>query len=174
MKVHLGDEMMHQVFWITECIALGRFATEGRCEYLVEQGVNRILNVSDAGNVVSPATHSFDEVVHFPLLDVSRIPDAEAIEILDALHALLTPEGARVYVHCTAGQIRSPTIVWLYLVACGLDPYEAGTLIGDRAPDAAPGHSKLVDEQLVVRVMAHGCDKFLPIPRAEILRPVEI
>lgn len=174
MKVHLGDELMQQVFWITECIALGRFATEGRCEYLVEQGINRILNVSDAASVVSPATHCFDEVVHCPLLDVSRIPDDAAISILDTLHSLLTPEGARVYVHCTAGQLRSPTIVWLYLVACGIDPHEAGTLIGKRAPDAAPGHSKLVDEQLVVRVMAHGRDNFLPPPREDILRPVEI
>ena len=174
MKVHLGDELLQHVFWITECIALGKFATEGRCEHLTEQGINRILNVSDAASVVSPATHCFGEVVHHPLLDVRRIPDDTAIEILDTLHRLLTPEGARVYVHCTAGQIRSPTIVWLYLVACGVEPHAAGNLIGHRAPDAAPGHSKLVDEQLIVRVIAHGRDHFLPIPREEILRPVEI
>lgn len=174
MKVHLGDEMMRQVFWITECIALGKFATEGRCECLIEQGINRILNVSDAASVVSPQTHCFEAVEHYPLLDVERIPDATAIEILDALHALVSPEGAKVYVHCTAGQIRSPTIVWLYLVACGIDPHEAGNIIGHRAPDAAPGHSKLIDEKLVVKVIAHGREHFLPIPREEILRPVEI
>ena len=174
MKVHLGDELMHQVFWITECIALGKFATEGRCEYLAEQGITRILNVSDSASVVAPETHPFEEVAHCPLLDVCRIPDETAITILDALHALVTPEGARVYVHCVAGQMRSPTIVWLYLVACGIDPHEAGNIIGHRAPDAAPGHSKLVDEKLVVRVIAHGRDNYLPIPREEILRPVEI
>ena len=95
------------------------------------------------------------------------------IDVIDRKIIELLQENSRVYVHCTAGQLRSPTIVWLYFVACGIEPHAAGTLIGERAPDAAPGHSKLVDEALVVRVIRHGQDNYLPLPRPEILTPVE-
>ena len=29
---------------------------------------------------------------------------------------------SQVYIHCIAGQLRSPTALWLYLMACGVPP----------------------------------------------------
>ena len=81
---------------------------------------------------------------------------------------------AHVYVHCIAGHLRSPTILWLYLIACGIPPEDAREWIEDRSPDAAPGEPRLIGPSHVFLAQKHGLDNFFPLPRGEVILPVEI
>lgn len=159
----LRDSATRRVFWITRRLALGAYASEARAEYLLAQGVTHILNVSESASVVDVRSGGFRQVADRAIADLERIPDADALACLDTLHEMLQEPGSKVYVHCIAGQNRSPTIVWLYLVACGIAPAEAKELIEKRTLDAVPGHAKLIDEALVQLVQAHGLARYLPL-----------
>ncbi len=164
-------DLRHRVYWITRRIAQGAFATDARAEYLLAEGITHVLNVSDAPSVVAAANGGFQCVRDCPVRDLERIPDDVAVRCLDALHAMLCDPGSKAYIHCTAGQNRSPVVLWLYLVACGLSRDKAAKMITDRSPDAVPVHSRLVDDQLVSLAQRRGRDHFLPLPDGDILSP---
>lgn len=153
-----SDDSFHQgVFWVTSRIAIGRFATPGRAKYLQSQGVTHLLNVSDAPSVISEAEFSFVELTDVPITDLNRIPDEQVVRCCDFMNrALEKARHNKIYVHCIAGQNRSPTVVWLYLVSCGADSEVAKRLIVSAFPDAIPGHSLLVDDALIAKVVSHG------------------
>jgi hypothetical protein len=98
----------------------------------------------------------FRSVVDVPITDLALITKDVAISSLDAMNGVISTQDAKLYVHCVACQNRSPTILWLFLLACGFDGFEAKKLITDRCPDAIPGHSLLVDSVLVDAVRIHG------------------
>ena len=135
-------------------------------------GVTHLLNVGEAPSVLSITDGPFREIAWHPVADLERIPDELASSCLTTLHRMVCEPDARVYVHCVAGWNRSPTMVWLYLVACGLPPESARALIEAHAPDAVPGHARLVDSALVERVQGLGRQSFFPHPRPEALVPV--
>jgi hypothetical protein len=89
-----------------------------------------------------------------PFASLKRAPD-------------LLADGVTHVLNCVAGQNRSPTIIWLYLVACGPEPAVAKELIERRTLDACPGHSLLVDDALVRVVREHGRLAYQPHPRPE-------
>jgi hypothetical protein len=153
---------------VTRCLAFGAFATPARLPALRELAVTLLLNVSDGPSLLS-IEHGFVEVAWHPLPDFARLSTTEVLNCLDTLHRMVLAPASGVYVHCTAGQNRSPTITWLYLVACGADGHSAKRWITDQAPDAVPGHPALVDEQLVETVRHYGAERFLPLARADIL-----
>lgn len=165
----LREGTKHRVSWITRRLALGAFATEARAQYLLAHGVTHILNVGEGASVIRAQPGGFIQVIDYPIADLARIPDAAALECLDILHEMLQAPAGKVYVHCIAGQNRSPTVLWLFLIACGLAPSEAKRRIEDRTPDAVPGHSLLIDEALVQLVQAHGAAHFLPLCDPQIL-----
>jgi protein-tyrosine phosphatase len=150
------------IYWITPRIAIGRFATPERCHRLIEQGVTHVLNVADAPSLSEIRQAGFVSVVDMPVADLQRIPDTIAVRCLDVIHEALTPAESKLYLHCTAGQNRSPTILWLYLVACGTQPDAAKRMIVLRCPDAIPGHNNLRDDQLIEVVRSHGKIRGLP------------
>jgi protein-tyrosine phosphatase len=153
------------VFQITDSIWLGPFASPERKPSLTAAHITHILNVGEAPNVLSIADGPFRDVIWHPIEDLERIPEHVAVECIESLHRMVLEVDARVYVHCIAGLNRSPTVVWLYLVACGIPPEEAKLLIEKRAPDAIAGHSKLVDAELVRAIQEIGYRRFLPHPR---------
>ena len=164
MKPNLPREgPKHRVFWITQRLAQGAFVTEARAEYLLAHGVTHILNVGEGTSIVRARPGGFRQVVDFPIVDLARIPDTQALACLDILREMLREPNGKVYIHCIAGQNRSPTILWLFLIACGLAPGDAKSLIENRTLDAVPGHSCLIDEALVRVVQAHGAAHFLPL-----------
>lgn len=165
--------MRRQIFWITRCIAQGPFATEARGAELLMDRVTHVLNVSDTPCRIHAGPDGFEEVAWEPVSDLERIPDELALRCLDTLHRMLTRPESRVYVHCVAGQIRSPTILWLYFVACGLSPSQARQRIEERTLDAVAGHSRLIDRNLVELVQRHGKAHYQPLPRPEILELAE-
>ena len=160
-----------KVFRITNSIWLGPFASPERKSTLTAARVNHILNVGEAPSVLTTDEGQFRSVVWHPITDLELIPEELAGACLTSLHQMLSEADARVYVHCIAGLNRSPTVVWLYLVACGVAPKEAKAVVEKRAPDAIAGHSKLVDAGLVAAVQRVGSEHFFPHPRPDALIP---
>jgi protein-tyrosine phosphatase len=126
--------------------------------------VTHVLNVSESENVICPEPDGLRAVVWLPVVDLELIPDEIALECIEQLHAFLCEPDARAYVHCIAGGNRSPTILWLYLIACGIEPEEARRAIGRRAISAVPGHPRMIDPRLVLVARGHG-RSWLPHPR---------
>src|SRR5580704_3733254 len=119
MEASLARGFEDGIFWITERIAIGRFATVERSRRLLELGVTHILNVGDTPSLAEVATAGFQSVAEVPLEDLTLIPCEAALRCLDLMHEVLSVPDSKLFVHCTAGQNRSPTVIWLYLVACG-------------------------------------------------------
>ena len=159
------------IFRITSSIWLGPFASPERKSALIETQISHILNVGEAPNVLTTDDGPFRGVVWHSIPDLELIPEELAIACLTSLHQMLSEADARVYVHCIAGLNRSPTVVWLYFVACGIAPNEAKAIVERRAPGAIAGHSKLVDAGLVAAIQKFGSEHFLPHPYPDVLIP---
>ena len=159
------------MYRITQCLSVGGFPSRERVKELLAAGVTHVLNVSDACNPVAVREGGFREVAWHPFDDFQRMPETDVLMALDTLHRMVSEPGAHVYVHCLAGHLRSPTILWLYLIACGFDAASARDLIEDRSPVAAPGARKLVGPSLVLRAQMHGLANYFPLPRGEVIVP---
>lgn len=145
------------VYWVTPRLAVGRFVDPPRRDVLLAQQVTHVLNVSDAASL--PETFaSFAQVCDVPIADLAPIPVDSALQCIDVIRQAMLVEDAKIYVHCIAGQNRSPTILWLFLIACGLAEEEAKSKINRVSPDAAPGHGLLVGEYLLAKVRAYGAE----------------
>jgi hypothetical protein len=158
------------MFRITECLSVGPFASPERAPRLLAAGVTHVLNVSDGPSVVTADT-GFAEVAHVPMHDSLRLPLFTMTWALDTLHRLASAPGAHVYVHCMAGQLRSPTILWLYLIALGVPPDDARDWIESHSPDAVAGHHRMVDHEHVLLAQKHGLANFFPHPRPNLIVP---
>lgn len=145
------------MFQVTPSIYLGPYPLPPTVEALHAAGVRRVLNVADGRGAYEESEPRFAEVAWHAVEDLQRIPPEVAAICLQTLHRLLHGEpDAKVYVHCAAGQNRSPTVIWLYLIAAGVSPDEARQRIESASPDAIPGHPKLVDEELVAWAREFG------------------
>ena len=90
------------------------------------------------------------------------------------VHSLVAVPKSHVYVHCMAGLVRSPTILWLYLIALGIPPTDARNWIEERRPLASAGSARMVDHEHVLLAQMHGLKHFFPHPRSDIIVPFEI
>ena len=162
------------MYRITEVLSVGRYATPERAAELLTAGITHILNVSGSPSQVVASEGGFREVVWVPLEDFSRLPIDLAAQVLDRLHGMASQPGSHVYIHCMAGQLRSPTVLWLYLIACGISPDDARDWIEKRSPEAAPGTRRMVDHEHVLFAQLHGLNNFFPLPRGEIIVPVVV
>lgn len=156
------EDMQNQIFRITQCISQGPFPTVDRVEALHQGRVSHVVNVSDAPSVILADEHSFDDVLDFPIPDFQRLPDKYVRTVLNALHNILKQGETRVFIHCVAGQNRSPTLLWLFLLACGLNAKEARRRIEERTLDAVAGNPSLVDDKLIEMVRDYGKEHFIP------------
>jgi hypothetical protein len=161
------------MYRITECLSVGPFASPERAEKLRAAGVTHVLNVSDGPSAVSSA-HGFAEVADVPMHDSRRLPSFTMVWALDTLHRMASEPDAHVYVHCMAGQLRSPTILWLYLIALGVSQDDARDWIEERSPDAVAGHHRMVDGSHVLLAQKHGLANFFPHPRPNLILPVPL
>lgn len=162
------------MYRITQVLSVGRFATAERAEILRAAGVTHILNVSGGPSHLSAADGGFREVAWEPLEDHSRLPPHTLVDLLDTIHRMSCEPESQVYVHCVAGHLRSPTVLWLYFIACGVSPEEARAWIEQRSPDAAPGHSRMITDEHVCFAQQHGLANFQPHPRPETIVPYEL
>jgi protein-tyrosine phosphatase len=151
------EESVHSVYWITPRIAVGRYLTPERARHLRDRGVTHILNVGENPSIVHRQDFDFAAIVDQPIVDLELIPvDAAQNCVATLCEMLRSTSDSKVYVHCLAGQNRSPTIAWLFLIACGLDRTQGKRRITDRIYDAVPGHSALVDDPLIQSVVESG------------------
>ncbi|QJW96408.1 dual specificity protein phosphatase family protein [Frigoriglobus tundricola] len=158
------------MYRITECLSVGPFASAERAANLLTAGVTHVLNVSDRPSHLS-AAHGFVEIADVAMSDSQRLPSFTTVRTLDTLHRMASAPGAHVYVHCMMGQLRSPTIIWLYLIALGVPAKDARDWIESRAPDAVAGHHRMVDESHVLLAQKHGLAHFFPHPRDNLIIP---
>lgn len=161
------------MYRITRALSVGSFASLQRAERLRAAGVTHVFNVSNSPSQLCASEHGFEEVAWSPLEDTCTLPMPLMLESLNHLHRLASRPNAHVYVHCVYGQLRSPTILWLYLIACGVSPNEAREWIEKRSPDAAPGARRLANDSHILAAQKHGLDNFFPLPRGEVIVPVE-
>lgn len=158
------------MFRLTAALSVGRFPPAERAADLRSAGVTHVLNVSGAPSQLDRA--DFRDIVWLPIDDAVSLRSATVLPILDALHHMTIGDDAHVYAHCAAGQLRSPTVLWLYLVACGADADAARAAIVARVPGADPGPDRWVPPDLVRLVREHGAARFLPHPRPAAVEPV--
>lgn len=158
------------MYRVTQCLSVGPFASAERAPVLLAAGVTHVLNVSESPNHISVGD-GFANVVWVPMSDSRQLAPATAVQALGALHEFASLPESRVYVHCIAGQIRSPTILWLYLLALGVPLQDARDWIESRAPEAVAGHFRMVDHKHISLAQEHGRAHFLPLARPELIAP---
>src|SRR5262245_16367456 len=122
------------MYRITRVLSIGPFASPERAEQLRAAGVTHVLNVSDAASEISASESGCKNVAWVPMSDSHRLQLGTAVSALDALHGMASAPGSHVYVHCVAGLVRSPTILWLYLISLGVSPRDARKWIQERVP----------------------------------------
>jgi hypothetical protein len=130
-----------------------------------------VLNVSHQPSEVWGGPGSFASVAWVPMSDSRRLMPATAVRAIDTLHQLASVPDSHVYVHCVAGLVRSPTILWLYLLALGVPPGDARDWIEERVPMANPGSSRMVDREHVRLAQMHGLMHYFPHPRPDLVVP---
>jgi protein-tyrosine phosphatase len=158
------------MFRITECLSLGPFASRERAGVLRAAGVTHVLNVSDMPSEVSVAD-GFASVAFVPMSDSRRLQPATLLRALDTLHELASVPDSRVYVHCVAGLVRAPTVLWLYLVALGVPQRDARTWIESRSKMANAGSSRMTDREHIRLAQMHGLMHYFPHPRPDLIVP---
>ena len=113
------------MYRITRVLSIGPFASAARVELLQTSRVTHILNVSDVGSEIIATDGGFTSIAWVPMSDSKRLPANTALQALNTLHEMAPVPGSHVYVHCVAGLVRSPTILWLYLISLGISPRDA-------------------------------------------------
>jgi protein-tyrosine phosphatase len=159
------------MFRITRVLSVGPFVSPERAVNLLAAGVTHVLNVCDEASEVFASHTGFKDVAWVPMSDSHPLPPAVAIEAIDSLHRLVSAADSHVYVHCRAGLVRSPTILWLYLIALGIPSKDARDWIETRVPMSNPGSARMVNRQHVLLAQRHGLANYFPHPRAEIVVP---
>ena len=162
------------MFRITRNIWQGRFPSHQRLDELKRNAITHIVNVGESPSQLTEADGPFQRIVWSPIEDLARIPTSEAIGCVSAIHECICEMDSNVYIHCVAGWNRSPTVLWLYLVACGVDSAVAKNMIASVAYDAVPAHPKLIDDILVHEIAAYGAVRFMPHPRPEALTAANV
>jgi hypothetical protein len=156
------------IFWMTRCIAQGgRPRSPAVWELLRRQGVTHVLDLTEGRSRAAHAGPPY--LLHESVEDYTRIPEGRLLACLSAMHGVLCRPGTRLFLHCFAGHGRSPTLLWLYLSACGMEPDAAEYLIRSVNTGARPGEEGLTDAAHPPLARQYGRDTFLPLVRPEIL-----
>lgn len=150
--VALPDTTQLGIFWVTRRIAIGRFATPQRRKNLLDCGVTDILNVSDTPSLPDEESR-FQSIVDCPIVDLAPIPLELALQTIESISRILRHPDSKLFIHCIAGQNRSPSILFLYLLASGFPPNIAEHLITSRSPDSIPHHKLLISPTLMEKMI---------------------
>jgi hypothetical protein len=167
------ESMSNRVFWISSNIAQGSFVDDSKARYLKEKGVTHILNTSNVPNQVEASGYGFAEITWVEMRDHVLIPEDRAIAAISTLYRMLIVEGGTVFVHCVAGQNRSATVLWLFLIACKIDDSEAKRMIEEANIDAVPAYPRLLSPDLIAKVKQYGQEHFVIDADHKALKPIE-
>lgn len=163
--------MRNDIFWITKCIAVGPYPEERQHGLLQKHGITHVVNVSEYRNNFYDAYVDIFKIAWIPIEDLQKIPHQLLKRCLETIHTFLQDDKSNVYIHCVAGQNRSPNIIWLYLISCGVCPEQARSFITRATLDAVVGHPLIVDAKHIDVAKKHGDKNFLPLQRPDIVQP---
>jgi len=139
---------------------------------LIDAGYRCVANVGNGPSATYSGYPGFRAIVQVPIEDLAPIPVPIATCLLGQIHGLLMSfPDERLYIHCIAGQNRSPTILWLYLLSLGVSPAEATARISDARMDAVPGHEALIHPALIDAATNYRHTEADPAHIAAILQP---
>ena len=134
------------LFRVTDRILLGEYPDDDAFARLAGLGVTDILNVA-----ATPNRRPGFAVHVIPIPDLEEMPLADAERAVRLVKRVVTG-GGRIFVHCMAGQNRSPGVVFLSLLHLGHDAAEAERMIVDASLDAIPRHPRIVTPRVVEHV----------------------
>jgi hypothetical protein len=134
------------IFRVTDRIYLGEYPDEPAFARLAALGVTDILNVAS-----TPYPRPGFAVHAIPIRDLEEMPLQDAERAVRLVKRIVTG-GGRIFVHCMAGQNRSPGVVFLSLLHLGVDEAEAERMITDASLDAIPRHPRIVTPRVVEHV----------------------
>lgn len=134
----------HDIFQINSWIYQGGYPNEAAEEELLRLGVTAVINVS--GSADNSVTNI--PCYSYPFPDLQPIPVSLVKELITQI-AELGKQGKKIFIHCSAGQNRSPTVLWLFYLACGISKQDAKKMISNNTLDSVPGHPDLVNEQII-------------------------
>ena len=131
---------------ITDSIYQNGYITEHEGQVLSDLGVTHLLNLDIPYGSTKIVMPTGLKVVEILLHDMAPMSDEDARCVVAVIQRALDLEGGKIYVHCNAGLSRSPTAVWLYLVASGWDEDEASDAISAAATHLGAPDAILVHE----------------------------
>jgi protein-tyrosine phosphatase len=132
------DEILTGRLWVGSCI----FPQE--VSYLADMGISHVLNLQTDADMserdlsLRELTRAYDErgieLIRRPTPDFSRIELFRNLgNCVAALDGAMQIENSRVYVHCTAGINRAPTVAAAWLMRSGgMPPGEAYRYVDSR------------------------------------------
>ena len=135
------------IYQITNQIFVGQYPKAEALKRISELGIKTILNVS--GGVYG---HPDFDVINIPVEDLAEMPLITADKIVTAIKATVNA-GDKIYVHCIAGQNRSPGAVFIGLLSLGISEPQAIALIEDSTLDSVPKHEKIITDKVVKHVL---------------------
>jgi protein-tyrosine phosphatase len=139
---------------ITRQIYQGGYPLDEDFALLASMGVNCLVNLDLPYDRQDEARAKAFKVCSVLLYDKGMNPADAWWKCLSWMLEDLKEPGNVCYVHCNAGTSRSPTLVWLYLMATGMDSTEAKALIRRCNPYACPGDPSIINDAVVAELLA--------------------
>ena len=134
------------IYKITDNVYVGQYPKDDAFKTLKDIGITTILNVS-GGNY-----ESMDFTVkNVPVVDLVEMPLSIADDIVNIIRGAVN-SGGKIYVHCIAGQNRSPGSVFIGLLALGYNENTAIELIEDSTLDSVAKHDKIITDKVVAHI----------------------
>ena len=87
--------------------------------FLKQQGVTHVLSLVGAYAQHNEIEKLGMEILKFSVSDQRELTTEGVLPIMRAIDKALQGDDSKIYIHCHAGQLRAPTITWLYLIYAG-------------------------------------------------------
>lgn len=122
--------------WVTNRVAIGSAPRAADVPEMVRQGITDVLDLrgEPRANETGPHPEMYAgtgiDYHYVGMLDRgTTIPAAKYADAVQVIYNALAKPNGKILVHCAAGQNRSPSVVYAYLLSTGMSPSDAWDLI---------------------------------------------
>ena len=143
------QDVSDDVFQITHRIYLGGYLSSAKVDALLQRQINHVVNV---GTMPNQYGQDKFKITYMPIEDLKLLPLSYVKNFLRTFHHIHNSPDSKIYIHCLAGQNRSPTLLWLYFISCGMPEESARMAIEKNTLETVPGHSNLVNDELLNQI----------------------